>query len=101
MKPKSPDSKRNMTKHDQIFTKYNKILTKYDKHDQIHVGNFQERHFLEIKNPTPRITQDWGGWGGIGVLLIALLIANALTRPPYSTPLLKGVTQGSRGISFK
>ncbi len=28
-------------------------------------------------------------------ILIALLIANALTQPPYSTPLLKGVTQGS------
>ena len=58
--------------------------------------------FSKSKNPTPRITQDWGGvwWGGIGVLLIALLIANALTQPPYSTPLLKGVTQGSRGMSF-
>ena len=57
--------------------------------------------FSKSKNPTPRITQDWGGvGGGIGVLLIALLIANALTQPPYSTPVLKGVTQGSRGMSF-
>ena len=56
--------------------------------------------FSKSKNPTPRITQDWGGGGSIGVLLIALLIANALTQPPYSTPLLKGVTQGLRGMSL-
>ena len=79
---------------------YDNLLTKYDKNDKVHVDNFQARHFLEIKKTTPRITQDWGGVGGIGVLFIALLIANALTQPPYSTPLLKGVTQGSRGMSF-
>ena len=49
--------------------------------------------FSKSEIPTPRITQDWGG-GGIGVLLIALLIANALTQlstqPPYSRGVLKG-----------
>ena len=33
------------------------MLTKYDKNDKMHVENVQERNFLEIKNPTPRITQ--------------------------------------------
>ena len=73
-------------------------MTKYDKTYQIHVEHFQERHFPEIKNPTPRITQDWGG-GGIGVLLIALLIANALTHPPLNPP-TQGGYQGSRGMFF-
>ena len=59
----------------------------------------QERHFLEIKKSNAK-NHTGLGWGGIGVLLMALLIANALTQPPYSTPLLKGVTQGSRGMSF-
>ena len=75
-------------------------MIEYDKHDHIHVGNFQERHFLEIKTFNAKNHTGLGWGGGIGVLLIALLIANALTQPPYSTPLLKGVTQGSRGMSF-
>ena len=85
---------------DQILIIYDKILTKYDKHDKIHVGNFQERHFLEIKKTNAKNHTGLGLGGGIGVLLIALLIAIAITQPPYSTPLLKGLTQGLRGMSF-
>ena len=62
---------------------------------QIHVGKIQEHHFLEIKKSNAKNHTGLGWGGAIGVLLIALLIANALTQPPYSTPLLKGVTQGS------
>ena len=83
-------------------TIYDKIFTKYDKTEQMHVGHFQECNFVEIKNPTPRITQDWGGrhWdilggGRVGCVMIfrysrPLLIANALTNDPYSWQLLIG-----------
>ena len=89
-----------MTKYDQILTKYDQILTKYAQNGQMHVENFQGRNFLETKKSNAKNHTGLGWEGGIGVLLIALLIANALTQPPYSTPLLKGVTQGSRGMSF-
>ena len=36
----------------QILTKYDQILVKYYQNDQIHVENFQERHFLGIKKTT-------------------------------------------------
>ena len=36
----------------QILTKYDQILTKYYPNDQIHVENFQERHFFRIKKTT-------------------------------------------------
>ena len=36
----------------QILTKYDQILTKYYQNDQIHVENFQERHFFRIKKTT-------------------------------------------------
>ena len=74
---------------------YDKILTEYDKNDKIHAEIVQKRHFLEIKKSNAKNHTGLGWWGGIGVLLIALLIANALTQLPYSTPLLKGLTQGS------
>ena len=51
--------------------------------------------FSKSTNPTPRNTPDGEG-GGIGVLLIAL----TRSKYSYSTPLLKGVTQDSRGMSF-
>ena len=50
--------------------------------------------FSKSKNPTPRITQDWGG--GIGVLLIAL----THSKLSYSYPLLMAVTHRSHGTSF-
>ena len=36
----------------QILTKYDQILVKYYQNDQIHVENFQERHFFRIKKTT-------------------------------------------------
>jgi hypothetical protein len=53
-----------MSRAEQII--YDQTLTKYNKHDKRHVEKIKERHFLEVKNPTPKNPQDWGG-GGIGV----------------------------------
>ena len=39
------------------------MLTEYDRNDQIHVGNFQERHFLEIKESNAK-NHTGLGWGG-------------------------------------
>ena len=60
----------------------------------MHADFVQERHVLEIKNPTSRTTQDWGG--GIGLLLIALT-HNKLS---YSYPLLMAVAHRFHGNSF-
>ena len=49
---------------------------------------FQKRNFLEIKKSNAKNHTGLGS-GGIGVLLIALLIANALTQPPCARGLLK------------
>ncbi len=58
----------------QILIKYDLIASKYDQNDQTHVDFLQERHFLEIKKSN---ANNDTGWGGIGVLLIAL------TQGPY------------------
>ena len=43
---------------------YNYIATKYDKSDDMHVDNFQARHFLRIKNTAPQNIAGGGvGWG--------------------------------------
>ena len=71
-----------LTKYDQILFKYDKMLfkydqisTKYDQNDQIHVGNFQKRHFLEIKKFNAKNLTDF--WG-----LIALTHSNCSDSYP-------------------
>ena len=47
---------------DQILTKSDQILTIYVKNHSIHVENFQERHFLEIKKSNVKNHTGFG-WG--------------------------------------
>ena len=49
----------------QTLTKYDYILIKYGKHHQIHVEQFQERHFRNEQIQRQEIHNVWGG--GIGV----------------------------------
>ena len=70
-------------------TIYDQTLTKYSNNKQIHVKRIQEHRFLEINKSNAKNHTGLGWGGGIGVLLIALLIANAFTQPPYSRGLLK------------
>ena len=66
------------------------MLTKYYKLDQIHVENFQERHFLEMKksNAKNHTGLGWGGghWG--------ITHSPTHSKCSYSTPLLNPPTQG-------
>ena len=69
----------------------------------MHVENFQERHFLEIKksNAKNHTGLRWVGvYRGGGYDYVPLLKALTHSKCSYSTLLLKGVTQGSRGMSF-
>ena len=68
-------------------------ITKTTKHMSTISRNFI---FSKSKNPTPRITQDWGRGRGIGVLLIAL----THTKCSYSYPWLIAVAHRSVGTSF-
>ena len=45
---------------DQIFAKSDQILTIHVKNNQIHVGNFQGRHFLRKKSPAGMPTHRTG-----------------------------------------
>ena len=45
---------------DKILTKFAQILTIYVKNHQIHVENFQGRHFLRKKNPAGMPTHRTG-----------------------------------------
>ena len=59
---------------DQIFTNFDKILTISVKNHSIHVENFQECHFLNIKKTNVKnhpgfgeiwiLGGDWGIYGG-------------------------------------
>ena len=98
-------SRGEQTIYAKILTKYNQMLTKYDSQEQIHVENFQERHFPEIKRSNAK-NHAGLGWGGIGIqegvgwaiggrmsifrCSRPLLIANAPTNTPYSWQLLIG-----------
>ena len=54
------------------------ILPKYDKHDQIHVEQHQERHFLEIKKSNAKNHTGLGWWAGHW----------GITHSPYSWQML-------------
>ena len=66
------------------------MQTKCDKYDQIHVGSFQERHFLEIKKSNAK-NHTGLGWGGGHC---GITPSPTHGKCSYSTPLLNPPTQG-------
>ena len=65
-------------------------MTKSDKHDQIHVDNFQKRHFSEIKKINAKNLTGLGwGWGDWGITH-----SPTHSKCSYPTPLLNPPTQG-------